>query len=339
VAALLALAFLPVRVVHSTVFAADAVAVLPFTLVPWLVYELFRVPDPGRQIRLLVALVGVLLAGLCAKYTMASALPVALGILLLMRRDLASRRVLASALILLVLVPGFLAVQQYRVYARLPSKGVGHQRWAHEMDWRSLLAFRAADVDVLHAPRYMEEVTVNGARVRNLLTNNRHSYPALLHLSMFTDILDIFQNDPSDSYFGARDSDHQKLMTVAVNWAIPLSLLMIAATIAYTFRALSYLRRRRLPRATDSDLPALLVLAFSLAFFANIALFLPSMQYAYLYGYWLGRLVLPALLGFCLLAFAFLDGRLRSSAARVTVLAYAAAQAALHASFLWVRGP
>ena len=48
---------------------------------------------------------------------------------------------------------------------------------------------------------------------------------------------------------------------------------------------------------------------------------------------------MPALLGCCFLGFVFLDEILRWTAARAAVLAYAAAQAALHASFLWARGP
>ena len=48
VAALVTLAFLPVRVIHTTVFAPDAVVVLPFTLMLWLSCELFRAADPRR---------------------------------------------------------------------------------------------------------------------------------------------------------------------------------------------------------------------------------------------------------------------------------------------------
>lgn len=47
-ATLLTLAFLPVRVIHSTVFASDALVVLPFTLTIWLFSELFRAVEPRR---------------------------------------------------------------------------------------------------------------------------------------------------------------------------------------------------------------------------------------------------------------------------------------------------
>ena len=128
-------------------------------------------------------------------------------------------------------------------------------------------------------------------------------------------------------------------MTVAVCSSIPLSLLMIAAAGAYLWRAPRSLRRLRARGGgTELQLPAMIVLGFSLAFFANIALFLPFMQYAYHNGYWLARLVLPALLGFCFLGFVFLDELPIPTAARGAVLAYTFAQAALHTSFLWTRG-
>ncbi|HEY2295166.1 MAG TPA: hypothetical protein VGM86_31060, partial [Thermoanaerobaculia bacterium] len=172
----------------------------------------------------------------------------------------------------------------------------------------------------------------------NLLMSNRHSYPALLHLSMFTDPMNIYESDPADAYFGQRDGLHQELMTVAVNSSIPLSLLMLVAICVFVFRAPSCLRGLR---AAPSGRPLLtmLVLGFSVAFFANIALFLPFVKHAYYFGYWQARLVLPALLGFCFLGFVLLDERLRSRGARAAVFVYAVAQAALHVSFLWVRGP
>jgi hypothetical protein len=338
VAALVTLAFLPFRVIHSTVFAADAMAVLPFTLVPWLFYKLFRTAEPRRQCNLIVALSIMLVMGIASKYTMASAVPVALGLLLLLQRKLPSRNLLVGALVLVVVVPALFAFQQHHVYSQDPSR-VGKQEWVHDMDWRSLLMFRRADVDVLRAPPYAEQISLHGDQAYNLLVSNRHSYPALLHLSMFSDPMNIYQSDPSDSDFGARDGLHQELMTVAVNSAIPLSVLMLVATGVYLFRMPSYLRGLRASPA-GRPLLTMVVLCFSGAFFANIAVFLPFVRYAYYAGYWQARLVMPALLGFFFLGFVFLDERLRSRAvSRAAVLVYAGAQAALHVSFLWVRGP
>ena len=328
VAAVVTLAFLPFRVIHSTVYAADTLAVLPFTLLPWLCHALFRTTDPGRQYRLIAGLSLALLVGIASKYTMASAVPVALGLVVLLRTRLASRGVFTAALALVVIVPALFAFQQQQIYSRLPA-GDGHQAWARDMHWRSLVMFREADVDVLRAPSYAEQI--RGTKAYRLLERNRVSYPALLHLSMFTDPLNIYQSDPSDSYFGARDGLHQTLMTVAVNSAIPLSVLMLVAGGVYLGRVVSSLR------SLDGSLTTI-VFGFSAAFFANIALFLPFVQHAYYYGYWQARLVMPALLGFCFLGFVLLDEHLGSRVARAAVLVYAVAQATLHASFLWMPG-
>jgi hypothetical protein len=205
------------------------------------------------------------------------------------------------------------------------------------MNWRSLLMLRPADVDVLNAPSYTDTIQIDGADRYNVLVSNRHSYPGLLHYSSFTDPLNIFQYDPTDSYFGARDGAHQRLMTFAVRWALPVSLLMIAATAIYAFRTVGYLRALRQGPA-DRRLPVLLVLFFSLAFFANIAVLLPLVQNAYHHGYWLARLVLPAMLGFALLGFTLLDERLHWPGARLAVVGYCLVHATVNASFLWVRG-
>jgi hypothetical protein len=337
VAAMLTLAFLPVRLIHAVVYAGDAVVVLPFTVVVWLSYQLFKETDPRKQVKLTVALCLALLASISSKYTMASVLPLFVVLLLVLRRNFPSRSYLIAAIVLLFVVPGALAGFYHHVYSHLPATDTRRVFWGHDMDWRSVFLPRLADVDVLGAPWYIDKIRIAGVERYNLLVPNLHSYPGLLHYSIFTDPLNIFQYDPTDNYFGARDATHQSLMTFAVRWAIPLTLLVCAAVVVYLFRALATLRGLR-DGPLDRKLPILLVLAFSLAFFMNIALFLPFVRDAYYCGYWTARLVLPALLGFGLLGFTLLDERLRWSGARLAVLAYAVVFATVNFSFLWVVG-
>ncbi|HVZ73672.1 MAG TPA: hypothetical protein VHJ20_14935 [Polyangia bacterium] len=343
-AALVTIAFLPVRVIHSTVFATDALIVLPFAALIWVMCELVREPSPSRQLRLVVAASVALMLGIFSKYTMVSALFVIVVLLVAWRKQVPGARARVAALTFLVVVPGVFAAVQYHYYVKADPNGPGRQRWQHQMTWRSLLTLRSADRDVLRAPLYDDKVAgdpvklINNIEVTNLLIDNKHSYPALLHLSTFTDVLNVYQYDPSDNYLGARDPLHQRLMTIAVRTSVPLSLLMVIATFVYLARmARQLVGFGSAPRPDDRA--KAIVVAISAAAFANITLALPSVQHPYFFGYWLARLVLPSLLGFCFLAFALLDEKLRSSGARLTVLAAAVAQAALHASFLWPRGP
>ena len=79
-------------------------------------------------------------------------------------------------------------------------------------------------------------------------------------------------------------------------------------------------------------------LLVGLGWFANIVGFLPFVGTAYLLGFWLPRLILPALLLFLLLTFFLLDrtmqGALGRSAAWVALVAVTA-QSALQVAFLW----
>ena len=99
------------------------------------------------------------------------------------------------------------------------------------MDWRSLLFFKAADLHVLDAPGYDERIQVNEQEVQNLLINNKHSQPALLHLSTYTDVMNIFQYDASDAYFGPRSDVNQRRMSLAVKSAVLLSALTVVAVV------------------------------------------------------------------------------------------------------------
>src|SRR5205085_5247887 len=78
------------------------------------------------------------------------------------------------------------------------------------------------------------------------------------------------------------------------------------------------------------------VLLFSISWFLNIVAFLPFIPGAYNAGYWLPRLIAPALLGFFLVAFVFLD-RLRkiSRSLQIAVVVLVVIQSTLNASFLW----
>jgi hypothetical protein len=339
IGALLTLAFLPFRLIHSEVLASDGLAVLPFSLVIFLFVRMLRARNPRRQLVLAALLSATLILGLLAKYTMFSAVAVALLLLVFFRRSFASRATWVVALFFIVAIPATLARSEYRHYRDSSTDKYWKQTWGHDMQWRSLVFFKEADREILHAPSYDETILVDGKPVFNLSINNKHSYPALLHLSMYTDVLNIFQYDETDWYFGARSAENQSRMALTVKSAVLLSALTVVAVVACLLRILFFLWRDRAELACRPLCDQAIVLGFSLAFFANIACLLPTIAYVYEAGYWLARLVMPALLGFIFIGFVLLDDYVKSRQVHLLVLAYAVGQSALHLSFLWPRGP
>jgi hypothetical protein len=197
-----------------------------------------------------------------------------------------------------------------------------------EMNPRSILWLRSADVDVLDAPAY------NWFKDGDyeLLRSNRHSFPALLHLAMFTDVLNIYQYDPYDSYFGFRTLRHHHRMRSAVRSGLLFSGLAVIGVAVYLFRATVSVIVRRKPQ----QLAIFVVLLFCTAWFVNLVVLYPFIPGAYSDGWWLPRLHAPALVGFFIIGFVFLDQlKWRSQKLHAVVLAAVVVQSGLHASFLW----
>src|SRR5208283_2174657 len=145
----------------------------------------------------------------------------------------------------------------------------------------------------------------------------------LLHVSSFTDVLECFQPPKTKSTDWntttvdpiARDRSplSQALQTVAVRWCVVYSALAIAGTLFCV--VLSGLALA-LGRALLAD-AAVVLTALATGFFLPILLSLHELTNPYVSGYWLPRLILPALLVFFTLGFVMLDsgcphlGRLR----------------------------
>ena len=144
--------------------------------------------------------------------------------------------------------------------------------------------------------------------------------------------MNVYQFDPYDHYFGRRTERNHKRMHVAVRTAIVASVVATVGVITLLFGSIVGVLFRR----QNANLGVLLVLLLSVAWFANIVVPLPLVAAPYMAGFWLPRLVAPALLGFFIVGFVFFDRvTWRSNVPRVAVLMGVLAQSALHASFLW----
>jgi hypothetical protein len=336
VAAVTFVAFLPATQVASVVYAADAVCQLPFVLATW---SLLRALEASStRARLGYAITGGLAfcLGDFARFTFIGLLPAAAVVLALAWRwqRISGRQALAMgglALVVPVLLAGWIQVRAHRQFAGQVPHHTFDWQGTGEMTWSSLLLPKRTDARIFAAPIYWESETIEGTPRYSLLVNNSYSYPALLHLSIFTDVLDYANDGDFDD--GTPRREPQQALAV---WSVHLGLIFsISASLAVAWffvRCTIAVWRRPLAPVTG----VLLWGALALAWYLPLALALPALHNAYEWGYWLARLVIPALWGFALVLFATLDELLPAHRwLGGLVAAIVAAQALLHVLSLW----
>ncbi|MDB6126438.1 MAG: hypothetical protein JWM35_334 [Verrucomicrobia bacterium] len=336
IAALMFTAFLPATQIATIVYAADAVCQLPFTLTLWSLLRSAEA-ESGRSRIGFALLAGFALSlGAFARFTFIAVLPaVAIVIALLWRSRRVNLRhcllVASAALLGPVLVAGWI---EHRASLRFSHRDAHHTfnwRGTGEMTWSSLLLLKSADVRVLDAPGYWDHEMIGGQPRLGLLVNNRYSYPALLHLSIFTDVLDYANEGQIDD--GAPRPEPQK--TIA-RWCVRLGLVFSVAGFFsigwFSFRCVRALWQPAAAPSTGSLLWGILALAW----FLPLALALPFVYNSYDWGYWLSRLIIPALWGFSVVLFAMIDETCaRFPRAIQAITALVAIQAFLHVRSLW----
>lgn len=333
-------ACLPCTLVTTVVYAADTLATLPFVLAAVtlaLALEERSLPACAGW----AAAAGAALAlGNFAKATFLvlpfAALAVALVRLRTARLD--CRRLLAVG-VLSVLAPlaigGWLMAKAKRQLAAEPSRHSFNWRGTGEMTFRSLLAPRAGDARILDAPLYFHpETGPGGNRYLPLLVPNSFSYPALLHLGTFTDVLNYSRNAAGGT--AARPAPQAPAARWSVREGLIFSLVALAAAAGFWISV-----GRRLFRPRGISAAALSWSFLGTAWFAAMAAPLPFVYHAYDWGYWLPRLVLPALWAAFLGGFAGIDrliaGRARWGAAAAALLT--ATQCASGLASVWYPLP
>jgi hypothetical protein len=164
-----------------------------------------------------------------------------------------------------------------------------------------------------------------------MLEPNSYSYPALLHLGTFTDVLD-FANRGSTDLGVPRPQPQKRFSQWAVRTGLAFSIPGLVAILILVWRgALALIRPQAAPRTG-----ACVWTVLGLAWFLPIALALPFVETAYEAGYWLPRLVIPALWSFGLGLFGLLDewlGRRRIFVA--LALAATVLQTWMHVRSVW----
>jgi hypothetical protein len=344
--------FIPFSRTVAVVLAADGFAIPFFLITLYFLGRLIQARSWGEYATANAGIVLFLLLGVFTKYMFISTIAVAiLSILLLWRVGALYRWWALASLASVVIIPGVCGFAEYRICMRNPHLEVA-KSWINPftspyMNVRSIVFPRVHDAHVLSAPAYdepnpvpeaaqPEEVRSTEGRRFNLLIHNKYSYPALLHLGVFTDILNVFQYDPKDTYFGTRSVTNAGRMRLAVKTGLLFSLCAFLALPIMLWRGLY----STIISGDRRWVLLLVTLLMSCAWFANIVVFFPFIPETYGHGFWLPRLVAPALLGFIAVSFVWLD-TLLAKRARVfswVCLLAVVLQSGLHFSFLWPWG-
>ena len=165
------------------------------------------------------------------------------------------------------------------------------------MEWKSLLGVKPSDLDVLSAPGYFEPAPDN-LFPPLLIRNNHFSYLPLLHVCIFTDVMD-FANKGNKDNGAPRPEPQRTFAKLAVRGGLLFFIPVILSMAVFCVETLyGFVDPRKMPEAGP-----LIWGCFSLCWYLPIALTLPFVLEPYLEGYFLPRLVIPAVWGFPLVLF------------------------------------
>lgn len=330
------IAFLPATQVAAVVYAEDAVGPLPFTLAAWgLLRSLASVS--ARASAGYAVLAGLALcAGSFAKFLFMLQPLAGAGAIALAwrwRRISWKRGVTIGALALLapIITGGWIQLRAERHFAGVPKHHSFAWPGTGEMTWADLLLVKPSDRRILAAPGYWDIVMINGQHEYALSQRHDYSYPALLHLGIYTDVLDYAGGGQLHD-LPPRPEPQKTLSRWAVRLGLLTSVGIFLAVLALVARSAAALVTPRLAPANGVLVWGLMALAWYLPLFLSF----PFLHHVYEWGYWLPRLVIPALWGFGLLFFAAVDGLLAPHRRLPALLAcLIIIQAALHIRSVW----
>jgi len=295
-------AFLPAFQITSVVFAADAYCQTPFlgALIAIVAFLSGRIGFRTMTVWLTSA-VAVLVS---LKYTAVCLIPAGIVTFLIIgwiRR--ATWRPALSAAIIYTLVTGLLAAywikqQPANISDHFEARMGGDLGSPNQMNLRSILFFRYGDLALLRGPTYWKLVPSDPRDPKSLFHANYFSYPGLLCLATFSDVLNIFQPKPKGVRYGQRTGYKQRLTRLASSLG---ELCFIGIFTGFLFSVIQSARELVLTRRPGES--ATLILAmFAFSWHVLIIVLLMTVTMATAFGYWLPRLILPALMVYPLIA-------------------------------------
>jgi hypothetical protein len=313
------LATLPAYVITSLAYAPDALTILPFLAYCALNMKLLQAPIPSKKT--LAASCLVQIVGGLSKFTFIALGPVSLFVAwLLATRSLAGRGRKLGIVFLVFVVPFAANSTVFKWYSGSSPHFITFPRLAHRITLRSFLPY-SRDIDIFRAPGYFDPILENGTQIPvdrfgnrddshpdhlgyRILVDNRYSYPALLHLGLYTDIMNVAGRFQSPA--NARSAQNQFFQEAGVILGVIFSLAVLIANPCFVFVAASGLIKAfrhgiRIPNAglflIAAWLPAACWYLLIVGLFPFVA------NDVYWGGYWLPRLVIAPLVVFGVIGF------------------------------------
>jgi hypothetical protein len=308
-AAMLLVTFVPFRVVHSIVYSADAVTIPIFLVVARQAVAMFD--EGGASIRRWVIIGASTTLGMFFKYTFVGLLPALALIACHQFRTSAlgrRRRYVAVAAGVCLLVP----LSAFWVQMRLSRGANGAtvvSQWLApgeppQMNVADVVRLKPADRALLRAPQYFQD---------GIYEPHRYSYPGLVYLATFTDVLNYFQAAPRlsahwDTHTRASDGLPRRQNSVAwspiaVAGSLPVAAAALVGVLSFALASLGWFATRR----RGVVVPLMVLAWMACGFYAPILLNITRVRGAYTAGYWLPRLIMPSLLSFLILGFVMVD--------------------------------
>ena len=159
-----------------------------------------------------------------------------------------------------------------------------------EMSWTSLLGLKLTDLRILDAPGYWDKGAKPGDSAMPLLEANGFSYIALLHLGVFSDVLD-FANRGSTDNGAPRPPIQKHYSQFAVRGGLVWFMMGVTGFVLLIWRTLRF-------KSDPFRRPPSVVIVWAIlgaAWFFPLVLTLPFVYHVYDWGYWLPRLIIPAI--------------------------------------------
>jgi 4-amino-4-deoxy-L-arabinose transferase-like glycosyltransferase len=311
------MATLPAYVITSVVYAPDALTILPF--LGYCALNIKLVQDRALSTRTLVASCIVQIVGGLSKLTFVALGPASFFMAVyLASRSSFNRKQKAAIIFLIFLIPFTTNMAILKWYGGDSNHSVHFPRLHNRMALRSLLPY-SRDIDIFNAPGYFDPILEDGKHIGvdrfgirdgsdrlgyRILVDNRYSQPALLHLGIYTDIMNIAFRFHSSS--DARSPQNQFFQKASVILGIVFSSAVLFSNICFVIYAVfnfikSFGRDSRPPGSVVFFISAWLPAE---CWYLLIVGSFPFMNgEVYWGGYWLPRLVIAPLIIFGAIGF------------------------------------